>query len=436
VQGPLSRDANNLAPRAGFAWSPSGERGVMGALFGEGRGVIRGGYGVGYDVLFYNLLVLTASNYPRVVVGETTNAVDVYPRTLSVTGEPVFSPMAVFRNVPQDAQSPMSHYWSASWQRELGSTMSVEAGYSGSLGRNGFVQMQGNPSVLTAEQAAAVRATGNAFAIPSVQARREDPQIGSRLLYATVGRSEYHAGFVRFDRRFSQGLQFGAAYTLSRLMSDGDETLALPDIVMASPQTPQDYNDLDSEWSVSAFDRTHRLATSWIYETPRWSGRVTNAVFGGWRFAGVFQAQSGQPFTVLTGVDSNGNGGGGDRPDFDASGQLVPDPEIGNLRTFTTTGMFFVPRGANGLPLASSLGNGNLPRNSLRAPAVFNWDLSVARQFRLFGTHALTLRADILNAFNQDSYGIPINTMNNLSFGQNVNNWGNRSITVSAKYAF
>jgi len=436
VPGPVQRDTNNVAPRIGAAWSPSPNGGLGRVLFGDGRGVLRGGYGIAYDVLFYNLMVLTANNYPRVVVGEIGNAFDVYPNTASVSGAPVFSPMAVFRNVPENAELPASQYWSLSLQREVGDQTTVEVGYTGSLARHGLVQMQANPSRLTAEQAATVRATGNAFAIPSVQARREYPQIGSRILYATEGTSEYHAGFARFDRRFHRGLQFGAAYTIGRLMSDSDEALGVPDIVTGSPQVPQAYDRLDEEWSLSAFDRTHRLAVHWIYEVPAFGSRALDAVAGGWRIAGVFQGQSGQPFTVLTGVDSNGNGAGGDRPNYDPAGRLVPDPVTGNLRTFTTAGMFVAPTGPNGVPLANSLGNGSLGRNTLRAPAVFNWDLSVAKRFRLRGAHALTIRADVLNAFNQDNYGIPINAMNNLSFGQNANNWGNRSVTLSAKYAF
>jgi hypothetical protein len=436
VPGPLGRDNDNVAPRVGFAWSPSGRHGLLNTLFDDGRGVLRGGYGLAYDVLFYNLLVLAASNYPRVVVGDLNNAVDVYPNTTPVSGTAVFSPLATFRNVPGDGESPMSHFWSASFQRDLADRLTMEMGYTGSLGRNGLTQMQGNPAVLTPEQAATVQQTMNSLAIPSVQARRESPDMGSRILYATVGRSEYHAAFMRVDHRFRHGLQVGAAYTWSKLMSDSDELLALPDIAMASPQVPQDYNALDREWSVSAFDRTHRVAASWIYELPRVDGRTRNALLGGWRFAGVFQAQSGQPFTILTGVDSNGNGAGGDRPNVNPAGRLTSDPVTGNFRSFTTEGMFFVPRGTNGAPLAFSLGNGNLGRNTLRAPAVFNWDFSVARAFRLFRSHTFTLRADVFNAFNQDNYGIPVNAMNDLSFGQNVNNWGNRSMTVSVKYAF
>ena len=436
VPGPLQRDNNDVAPRAGFAWSPTAERGVMKTLFGDGRGVLRGGYGVGYDRLFYNLLILTAGNYPNVVNGDVSNAFNVYPNTTPVSGSAVFNPMATFRNVPEQGQSPMSQFWSLSFQREIGGQIILEAGYTGSLGRNALTQMQGNPAVLTPEQAATVRATQNAFAIPSVQARREDPSLGSRLLYAPVGRSEYHAVFARVDRRLRDGLQFGAAYTLGRLTSNSDELLALPDIATASPQVPQDYANLDAEWGVSAFDRTHRIAVNWIYEVPRLSNRAMDVALGGWRIAGVFQGQSGQPFTILTGVDSNGNGGGGDRPNVDPAGTLTPDPQTGTFKSFTTSGMFFVPTAANGSPLAFSLGNGNLGRNTMRAAAAFNWDLSLAKRFRLAGTHGVTLRADVFNAFNQDNYGVPINTMNNLSFGQNVNNWGYRSATVSVKYEF
>ena len=83
--------------------------------------------------------------------------------------------------------------------------------------------------------------------------------------------------------------------------------------------------------------------------------------------------------------------------------------------------------------LAFSLGNGNLGRNTLRAPAQFNWDLSLSKRVKLFATHAFLIRADFLNAFNQDNYGIPINSLNNVAFGTNTNNWGTRSITCATR---
>jgi len=160
-------------------------------------------------------------------------------------------------------------------------------------------------------------------------------------------------------------------------------------------------------------------------------------IFGGWEISGITTRQSGQPFSIVTGVDSNGNGSGGDRPNFNPAGQLIFDPTTHNLRTFTTSGNpFFVPRGTSGLPLAFSLGNGSIGRNTYRGPGVRNTDLSLSKKIRIDETRTFILRADFLNAFNQDTYGNPVNSLNSTDFGKNLNNFGNRSITLGAKFRF
>jgi hypothetical protein len=79
VRLPAKADKNNWAPRFGFAYSPSPSGGLMGKLFGEGQSVFRGGFGVTYDVLFYNILSVNQNNYPRVVNSDTTNPEDLFP---------------------------------------------------------------------------------------------------------------------------------------------------------------------------------------------------------------------------------------------------------------------------------------------------------------------------------------------------------------------
>lgn len=437
VPGPVQRDNNNWAPRVGFAWTPTPQGGFLKSLLGaEGQSVVRGGYGIGYDVLFYNILTVNASNFPRVFTGQADQVFDVFPSVAPVGGSPVFNPLATYVNTPVDAQYPRSNYWSLSFARELTSNTSFEFGYNGSLSRNGVNQLQANPGVLTEAQAATVRATGNIASIPNTQARRVFPQFGPRVLIATTAEGEYHSAYAQFTRRLARGLQFRSSYTFSKNFSNNDESLGVAAITAGSPQIPQDFNDIDAEWSLSAFDRTHRVVASWLYETPAVGNAFVRQLTGGWQVSGVYTAQSGQPFTILTGVDTNGNGAGGDRPNFDPSGTLTPDPNTGNLRTFTTSGMFLVPLGTNGLPLANSLGNGNLGRNTLRAPAWFNWDISVARRFTLPYGHRLLVRADLFNAFNQDNYGVPVNSLSNPAFGTNTNNWGNRSVLMSARYSF
>ena len=443
VPGPTARDNNNFAPAFGFAYSPRPEVGLLKSIFGDGLSSIRGGYRINYDQIFFNILTVNASNFPRVVVPRIDNAVDVFPNLLPVSGAAVFNPLATFVNTPEDAETPYSQLYSLSWQRELLRNYVFEVGYSGSRALNQINQLQGNPAILTAAQAATVASSRNELAIPSVQARRVSPQFGSRVLIATTAQSTYNSGFVRLDKRLSDGLQFGVAYTFSKLMSNNDESLGVGAITTGSPQIPQDYLNITAEKSLSAFDRRHRLVANFLYEVPLIPGQffksgVGRQIFGGWEISGIVTRQSGQPFTILTGVDSNGNGAGGDRPNVNPDRALVLDPVTGDLRTFSDpNGRYFVPRGANGLPLNFSLGNGSLGRNTLRGPGFYNTDLSLQKRISMpWENHRLILRGDFLNLFNQDNYGNPVNNMSSTDFGRNLNNWGNRSITVSAKYSF
>jgi hypothetical protein len=95
-------------------------------------------------------------------------------------------------------------------------------------------------------------------------------------------------------------------------------------ITNGSPQVPQDLLNIPAEKSLSAFDRTHRFVANYIYEAPTiWfakNNRLLRRTFGGWEISGIVTRQSGQPFSILTGVDSNGNGAGGDQPTFAAGG--------------------------------------------------------------------------------------------------------------------
>lgn len=447
VPPPVPTDKNNWAPAIGFNYSPHFTgNGIFSRLIGDGQTVLRGGYRKNYDVLFYNILTVNAANFPRVVTGRTDNPVDLFPTVVPTTGAAVFNPLATYVNSPVDLEMPESHIYSLTVQREFGRNYVLETGYTGSTSRHQVNQLQANNSILTAAQAAQVRATENVLSIPSVQARRQFPQFGPRVLIGSTAKAQYHAGFVSFNRRlggegWSKNIQLGVAYTFGRLMSDNDESLGVGAITAGSPQVPQDFGNYAAEWSVSVFDRTHRFVANYLYEVPTpgfAANGILKQVFGGWQISGITARTSGQPFTILTGVDTNGNGAGGDRPDFNPNAPLVFDPVTGNLRTFTAPGRFLAPRNAAGAILTFSMANGggNLGKNTLRAPGTYNTNLSVAKKFRFDEIRYFTIRADFLNAFNQDDYGIPVNSLNSADFGRNLNNWGNRSITVGGKFTF
>ena len=447
VPGPAQVDRNNWAPRLGFAWSPNSTN----RFLGDGRTVVRGGFGVGYDVIFYNLLVVNAANFPRVVSVDLNNVQHTYPNLLAATASPVFSPLSAYTNSPEELENPESRFYSLSWQREVGTTYLVEVGYTGSRSYKSINQIQANPAILTPEQAALVASTQNANAIPSIQARRLFPQFGARTLVpAYVGpgnndveaTSTYNAMFFSAGRRLTRGLQFQMSYTVSRWMSNNDTALG-DGGTEGSHQRPQSMFDYGAEWARSNLDRPHRFTASYIWEIPGPASGRLRPLLDDWQISGVTSKQSGRPFTIFTGVDSSGDANtGSDRPNINPSGSFVWDDDHKN---FTNNGYYVVPLGTNGLPLANSLGNGNAPRNSERYAPAWLTDLSLMKRVP-FGSRQVSFRVDVFNLFNQDDYGgargttIPpaptFNNMSSPSLGQNGLNWGRRSLQFGAKFSF
>jgi hypothetical protein len=364
----------------------------------------------------------------------------LYPNLLQTSGTATFDPIVnSYTNSPEDTQTPDSKYWSLSVGREMGDFV-VEVGYAGSRGYHGINQIHANPAVLTPAQAALVAATKNANSIPGVQARRFYPQYGVRtLIPAYVGpegndveaRSQYDGAYVSVQKRMSHGLYLSTSYTYSKFMSNNDASLGEAG-TDGSSQRPQSMFDYEAEWSRSQFDRPHRLVMAYIYEIPGPSKGILHQVLDGWQLSGVTAYQSGRPFTIGTGVDSNGDGTtGSDRPNINPSGTFTWDTDH---KAFTNTGYYTAPVGTNNLPIANGLGNGNAPRNSERGRGYWNTDLTILKRFFLGGSRQFVVRGDLLNAFNQDSYGNPVATMTSASFGLNTNNWGNRSVTLSGKF--
>jgi hypothetical protein len=72
----------------------------------------------------------------------------------------------------------------------------------------------------------------------------------------------------------------------------------------------------------SLYDRTHKLSIAWLYELPfmRDQRGAIGKIAGGWQVAGITTFESGVPYSVANGADSDGIGGP-NRPDFNPFGQ-------------------------------------------------------------------------------------------------------------------
>ena len=169
---------------------------------------------------------------------------------------------------------------------------------------------------------------------------------------------------------------------------------------------------------------------------------VMSRVFGGWTVNGFTEAQSGQPFTILTGVDTYGVGSTAARPDYNPGGTITLDPVSPRLPHLhhaaqrhrhcrhppgperTAAGRFA------GRSSATSAGTPSAdPARTIRTSRFIK---KVAITERV----ALQFRAEFFDIFNHRNFGNPSSNMSSPSFGQNTSDPGGRQILLSGRVMF
>jgi hypothetical protein len=170
---------------------------------------------------------------------------------------------------------------------------------------------------------------------------------------------------------------------------------------------PQNTYDPQAERGLSDFDIRHRFVANLIYDLPkvtRFGQGAANLLLNGWAMTGIVTAQSGQPLTVLTGVNESSSGLGTDRPD------LVGDPNSGPR---TVEEWFNTLAFALNAPLTF----GNAGRNIVNGPGYVDVDYSLIKNTHFERGMNLQFRAEMFNIFNHPNFGLPNNTLTSPSFG-------------------
>jgi hypothetical protein len=272
--------------------------------------------------------------------------------------------------------------------------------------------------------------------------------IPEALLLQSNGNSSYHGMQVGLTKRFSQGLQFRLAYTLSKALDyssvDPGSTAGSgrPDVPNAGFVVQGDQRNWKSNRGLSDFDRTQRFSVSYSYLLPTFGS--TSKFVQGWQLSGFVQSQSGAPFSIfypepeanspqaLANV-STGSGGlfrlGFGRP------SLAPGATLDDLRQQSrdiTTGYF--NREALGSPGG---GFGNIGRNVLRGPRQVRFDLALSKETRLTERLNLELRVEGFNVFNNVNFALPSGDLSDSEFGRITNTVGGpRTLQIGARIRF
>jgi len=225
------------------------------------------------------------------------------------------------------------------------------------------------------------------------------------------GDSYYHALQVTLRKRFEKGLLFTTAYTVGKsidVMSvDPVAATSGGAVNTTTVRAPTDIRNWRNEKGRSDFDRRHVFAASSLYELPfgkgrgiggNWNGLV-DAFLGGWNVNSIFNAMSGEPFTVRSGSRTSNNAHESRVALTGATpkAQLTfPSGVVGPV-VFPNTDGFALP-----LP-----GENGVGRNIFEAPGYWNLDFGVQKVFRLTERFKLQFRSEFFNAFNHPNFDNP-----------------------------
>ncbi len=230
-----------------------------------------------------------------------------------------------------------------------------------------------------------------------------------------VGNSSYHALVLMFDKRYSSGFTFLGSYTLSKMFSDS-ETASLPG------GSTMDHFNRQLEKALSADDQTHVARFSWTYELPMGKGKplfangVAARIAGGWSIAGIAEYASGTPLMVSPGFTLPY--GGSNRVFVNSyEGWLAPvsGDKFDPFKDVWWNKSAF--QQVSQQVLDTELGNTTARNPKARSLAIFNENVSLAKNLPITERLRLTLRFEAFNLFNRVRFGTPNSTWNSASFG-------------------
>jgi trimeric autotransporter adhesin len=504
---------NNWGPRFGAAYRLSADT------------VLRGGYGLtylpsntGYFATggFYGMdaFAFSTLNDNNVVYGTSPNGIplgrfnqvnSIVPPIGPNPSAPRYYGASNVSYFPNNGfKNSYLHQWNVTLERRFAKHWLVSAGYVASKGKNlpysrlpinsnQFV----NPSVLADCRADFISRLGlgnkcndrvpnpyqrpgqpvipfsnvdlRSATVPFLVTQQRYPFFPGTGLASTIGYSDYHSLQLVVTKAYSSGIQLNANYVWSKALAfAGSEAQANGFADGAGYSSNLDLLNLANNRSLASTDVPHRLVATVVYDLPFGAGKrfgsksgFVNALAGGWRLSGVFNAQAGTPI-YFNGASSGSLNG---RPDYDPKVSLEVPKEL--QRWYDGVTPVILPSGRRIIPCnrcflkynsdaftgrTIALSNGTFAADQywwgnaaptlsiLRNLGLWNTNLTVMRDFKVTERIGLQFSAQATNAFNRTQFRPNINaglggtnalTTNNGIIGLGTNdNFGTHSMAT------
>ena len=290
-------------------------------------------------------------------------------------------------------QAPTLYNWNLGLERQLPSNILVRTSYVGSHGSHLKETIAFNVAPVGGgtPRLNAIAGT-NVFGTTNNGPTQDSQDINSF----------YHSLQLSAEKRMSHGLTILGSYTWSKSIDDLPNGGGVADIG-ADTVSPRPWDDPlrhQFDRGPSDFDHTHRFVASYVWQLSDLSkakGFMREA-FGGWELGGVLSAQTGRPFTVLSGVNGSGTGIGQDRATLIAGADPYASGACATVApcVIWLNGAAFAPNAVGTF--------GNVGKNSLRLPGTFIWDMDLVKNCSFTERTRLQFRAEFFNVLNRVNF--------------------------------
>lgn len=411
--------SKDFEPRVGFSWD----------AFQNGKTAIRGGLGL-FDML--PLVTAIGGDFPSELPFQVQSSI-------SLTGQPAGTtfPTGVVSLIPFNPsnpnfstfresflqQHPPNSYamnWNLNIQQTLGWNTSATIAYIGSRSVH---------SLFSTGDANGVQGTltsaGYLWPLPVGKGNKLNPNVGQLSGTLWDNSASYHGLQAQLTKKLGHGVEAQAAYTWSRCIDYGSGG-SVSDFFLNSIQSIPYYAPSIRRGNCD-MDLRQNFVFSYVWSLPQpdVGGEAGKYLLGGWELTGIVSASTGSPFTPRMAGDPLGQGNATpvDYPDLLQIPGCSNPTNPGNVNNYLKLNCFSPPVAPASFaalcqPAAASVAAvipntcmnlfGNVGRNRIYGPGLFNVDFSLFKNFKFSERFGAQFRAEAFNILNHANFGAPI----------------------------
>ncbi len=390
----MPQDRNNFGPRIGIAWD----------IFGSGRTVLHGGYGIYYgrisNATIYSALTTTgtAAAQRSYYFRPLDTGAPPFPYVFSTGAYLLIAPDAIYFD--KRFQNPQIHQTQLSIEHQFGRRTTLSATYMGSYARElpNFIDTNVDLTALgvlnySIEDPNHLGPLKSGF-VSRFYYQRPNQKYRAITDIVSETNASYQGGIVRLTRRLGGAFSINAGYTYSHAIDDNQN-----ESTFADNNDVYDPADLSLEHGTSNFDVRQRASGSVVAQSPWHFSGFAGSLFNGYSLGTSGDWRTGLPYSMRT---------TGSIPAPSCSYQEYLEYGPGCV-SISTSGVILggANSGARISGLGASLngygGNDILPqigRNTFRYPGAVNLDVRFSKRTRISERMSFELMGEAFNVLN------------------------------------